>query len=92
MKNGLMFHEQFMSEAQHLIENITKLERKGNIKDALKKNLELCYLKVNYYEQWIKSYDSMSNYYKLYNESYYYALLELAFVRDKCMDVGIFEE
>ena len=91
MKTNIMFHEQFLSEAHHLIEAIKDLKSKGNIKESLQKSLELCYLKVNYYGQFIDLYPDSSKAYWGYQDSYSTALRELSNVRDKCMDAGVYE-
>lgn len=91
MKNT-MLHDDFIDQARHQIKNIAKLEREGKAEEAAKAGLEFAKFKVAYYEQFITGKDTITNYEKIYDDDYRWALINLAGARDRCMDLGIFEE
>ena len=90
-KNTTIFNEEFLKESHNKIINILALEKAGKKEEALKAEFDFATYKVNYYEQFYDPNDATSSYKKIHEDDYHWALLNLANVRDKCMDAGIFE-
>ena len=86
-----MFHDDFIDQARHYIQEITALNKAGKKVEAAKASLEFAKFKVAYYEQFITDSDPITNYEKIYDDDYCWALIGLANARDKCMDLGIYE-
>lgn len=86
-----IYHEEFLKAVTHKIDDIDALDRAGNKVEAAKARLDLAKFKVAYYEQFVNSSDPITNYEKIYDDDYYWALLGLANARDNCMDLGIYE-
>ena len=86
-----IYHEEFLKTATEKIKNIVALKRANKIKDATKAELDLANYKVAYYEQFYDSTESTSNQKKIHEDDLYWALMNRANIRDKCMDMGIYE-
>lgn len=86
-----IYHEEFLKTVTHKIKGIETLDQAGNKVEAAKARLDLAKFKVAYYEQFINGSDPITNYEKIYDDDYYWALLGLANARDTCMDLGIYE-
>lgn len=86
-----IYHEEFLKTADHKIKEINTLAQAGKKVEAEKASLEFAKFKVAYYEQFINDSDPITNYKKIHEDDYYWALLGLANARDKCMDLGIYE-
>lgn len=91
MKTVNIFNEEFLKESHNKIMNIIALEKAGKKTEALKAEFEFATYKVNYYEQFYDPNDATSDLKRIHEDDYHWALLNLAHVRDKCMDAGIFE-
>ena len=87
----IIYHEEFLKNVTSKIKEINKLNQEGNKVEAAKSNLELAKYKVSYYEQFVSGSDPITNYEKIHEDDYYWALIGLANARDKCMDLGIYE-
>lgn len=88
----IIYHEEFLKNVTSKIKEINKLNQEGNKVEAAKSNLELAKYKVAYYEQFISDSAPITNYKKIHDDNYYWALMGLATARDKCMDLGIYEQ
>lgn len=87
-----IYHEEFLKTVTHKIDDIVALDRAGNKVEAAKARLDLAKFKVAYYEQFANGSAHITNYEKIYDDDYYWALLGLATARDNCMDLGIYEQ
>lgn len=87
-----IYHEEFLKTATSKIKEITELERAGKKVEAAKASFDFAKYKVAYYEQFISGSDPITNYEKIYEDDYYWALVSLGVARDKCMDLGIYEQ
>lgn len=87
-----IYHEEFLKTADNRIKEITALNKAGKKVEAAKASLEFAKFKVAYYEQFITDSDPITNYEKIYDDDYCWALIGLANARDKCMDLGIYEQ
>ncbi len=86
-----IYHEEFLKTADQKIKEINTLTQAGKKVEAAKASLEFAKFKVAYYEQFVSGSDPITNYEKIYDDDYYWALIGLANARDKCMDLGIYE-
>lgn len=87
-----IYHEEFLKTADKKIKEINFLNHSGKKVEAAKASLEFAKFKVAYYEQFINDSDPITNYKKIHEDDYYWALIGLANARDKCMDLGIYEQ
>lgn len=86
-----MLHDDFLDQSKHMLDEIKKFEKNGDAKGAAKAELDFANFKVHYYEQFVGEGEPESIYDKMYQDDYYWALINRANVRDKCMDLGLFE-
>ena len=84
-----IYHEEFLKTADTKIKEITDLNKAGKKVEAAKASLEFAKFKVAYYEQFITDSDPITNYEKIYDDDYYWALVSLGVARDRCIDLGI---
>lgn len=86
-----VLHEEFLKIVTNKIKNIMDLEKAGKKKEAALANLELANFKVEYYAQFVDPNEPTGQHKKVVDDDYHNALINLANVRDQCMDLGIFE-
>ena len=87
-----IFNEEFLKISRDYIKKITALKNKGDKVGAIKTSYDFAKFKVSYYEQFYDPTEATSNYKKIHEDDYNWALMNLANIRDKCFELGIIEE
>ena len=86
-----IYNEEFLKTSTEKIKNIVRLKREKKTIEAAKAELDLANYKVAYYEQFYDPNEATSSHKKIHEDDLYWALMNRANIRDKCMDMGIYE-
>lgn len=92
MSNTIKLHDDFMEDVRVYINKITELRRKGDYKGAALMSLEFAKAKVAYYEQFLDDKNPNTSTQRIFRDDYNTALRNLGVARDKCLDLGLWED
>lgn len=84
----MIYHDEWTKNVQYFLAEIKK---ETNTVERLKKSLELANYNVAYYEQFVNEKIHSGSWVKAYEDDYHTALRKRALIRDKLMDLNIFE-